>query len=54
MNLEPMGKLRTVDLENTETGRSVLKAALLTGIGKAEDRDYDPCRRMVRLVMGHL
>jgi len=43
-----------VDLENTETGRHVLKAALLTGIGRAEDKDYDSCRRMVRLVMGHL
>jgi len=43
-----------VDLENTETGRNVLKAAQLTGIGKAEDKDYDPHRRMVRLVMGHL
>ena len=43
-----------VDLENTDTGRNVLKAALLTGIGRAEDRDYDPHRKMVRLVMGHL
>jgi phosphonate transport system substrate-binding protein len=43
-----------VDLENTETGRGVLKATALTGIGRAEDKDYDPCRRMVRLVMGHL
>jgi phosphonate transport system substrate-binding protein len=43
-----------VDLENTETGRAVLKATLLTGIGRAEDKDYDPCRRMVRVVMGHL
>jgi phosphonate transport system substrate-binding protein len=43
-----------VDLENTETGRAVLKATLLTGIGRAGDKDYDPHRRMVRLVMGHL
>jgi phosphonate transport system substrate-binding protein len=43
-----------VDLENSETGRSVLKATLLSGIGRAEDKDYDPHRRMVRLVMGHL
>ena len=43
-----------VDLENTDAGRSVLKATLLTGIGRAEDKDYDPHRKMVRLVMGHL
>ena len=43
-----------VDLENTDTGRGVLKATLLTGIGRAEDKDYDPHRKMVRLVMGHL
>jgi phosphonate transport system substrate-binding protein len=41
-----------VDLENSETGRNVLKAALLTGIGKAEDKDYEPHRKMVRAVMG--
>jgi len=41
-----------VDLENTEEGRKVLKSAVLTGIGKAEDKDYDPHRRMVRAVMG--
>jgi phosphonate transport system substrate-binding protein len=41
-----------VDLENSEAGKNVLKAALLTGIGKAEDKDYDPHRKMVRAVMG--
>jgi phosphonate transport system substrate-binding protein len=41
-----------VELEKTEGGRQVLKAAVLTGIGKATDKDYDPCRRMVRAVMG--
>jgi phosphonate transport system substrate-binding protein len=41
-----------VDLENSESGRNVLKAALLTGIGKAEDKDYEPHRKMVRAVMG--
>jgi phosphonate transport system substrate-binding protein len=41
-----------VDLESSEAGRSVLKAALLTGIGKAEDKDYEPHRKMVRAVMG--
>jgi phosphonate transport system substrate-binding protein len=41
-----------VDLENSEAGRKVLKSAVLTGIGKAEDKDYDPHRNMVRAVMG--
>ena len=41
-----------LDLENTAAGRRVLSAALLTGIGRAEDRDYDPHRKMVRAVMG--
>jgi phosphonate transport system substrate-binding protein len=52
------GKLREsiqsvlVNLENSEAGRMVLKSAVMTGIGKAEDKDYDPHRRMVRAVMG--
>jgi phosphonate transport system substrate-binding protein len=41
-----------VDLENSEAGRNLLKTALLTGIGKADDKDYDPHRKMVRAVMG--
>jgi phosphonate transport system substrate-binding protein len=41
-----------VDLENSESGRNVLKTALLTGIGKAQDKDYDAHRKMVRAVMG--
>jgi phosphonate transport system substrate-binding protein len=41
-----------VDLENSESGRKVLKTAILTGIGKAEDKDYDAHRKMVRAVMG--
>ena len=41
-----------VDLENREAGKKVLKSAVLTGIGKTEDKDYDPHRRMVRAVMG--
>ena len=43
-----------VELENSEAGKKVLKSAVLTGIGKAEDKDYDPHRRMVRAVMGPL
>jgi phosphonate transport system substrate-binding protein len=41
-----------VDLENSEAGRKVLKSAVLTGIGKAEDKDYDLHRKMVRAVFG--
>ncbi len=41
-----------VNLENSEAGRKVLKSAVMTGIGKAEDKDYDPHRKMVRAVMG--
>ena len=43
-----------IDLESTESGRQVLKDAMLTGIGKAEDKDYDPHRRMIRTVMGNI
>jgi phosphonate transport system substrate-binding protein len=43
-----------VNLEDSDAGKQVLKAALLTGIGKAEDKDYDVHRKMVRAVMGPL
>jgi phosphonate transport system substrate-binding protein len=43
-----------VDLESSEAGKKALKSAVLTGIGKAEDKDYDPHRRMVRAVIGPL
>jgi phosphonate transport system substrate-binding protein len=43
-----------VDLENDEAGKKVLKSAVLTGIGKAEDKDYEPARKMVRAVMGNV
>lgn len=43
-----------VNLENSEEGRKDLRAALLSGIGKADDRDYEPHRRMVRAVLGPL
>ncbi len=39
-------------LERDEAGRKALQAAVLSGIGKAEDKDYDPHRKMVRAVMG--
>ena len=41
-----------VDLKNSEAGRKVLKSAELTGIGKAEDKDYDPHRKMAIAVLG--
>jgi phosphonate transport system substrate-binding protein len=41
-----------VNLGNSEAGQKILKSAVMTGIGKAEDKDYDPHRRMVRAVMG--
>jgi phosphonate transport system substrate-binding protein len=43
-----------VTLENNELGKEVLKAAVLTGMGPAQDKDYDPHRRMVRAVLGPL
>ncbi len=41
-----------VDLEMSEAGRQVLRSATLTGMGKAEDRDYDPHRRIAAAVLG--
>lgn len=41
-----------VELENSEEGRKVLQSALFTGIGKADDKDYEPHRRMIQAVMG--
>ncbi len=43
-----------LELETSAAGKEVLKAALATGIKKAEDKDYDPHRKMVRAVMGPL
>jgi phosphonate transport system substrate-binding protein len=41
-----------VDLKNSEAGMQVLKAAIMTGMGKAGDRDYDPHRKMATAVFG--
>jgi phosphonate transport system substrate-binding protein len=42
-----------VNLENDgEAGKEVLKSTLLTGVGKAEDKDYDPHRKMITAVFG--
>ena len=35
-----------LDLNNSEAGRKVLASALMTGMGKADDADYDAHRRM--------
>lgn len=43
-----------VELENEEAGKLVLKSAVLTGIGRAADKDYDPHRRMIKFVTGTL
>jgi phosphonate transport system substrate-binding protein len=49
-------KLRTsiqsilVELKDSEAGRQVLKSAVITGIGKAEDKDYEPHRKMASAV----
>jgi len=41
-----------VDLERSDTGKKVLQAARTTGMGKAEDGDYDPHRKMTMAVFG--
>jgi ABC-type phosphate/phosphonate transport system substrate-binding protein len=41
-----------VDLDGSEAGRAVLKSALTTGIRKAQEKDYDPHRRMINAVFG--
>lgn len=53
-NLRESIRSALVDLENSEAGKKVLKSAVLTGIGKAEDKDYDPHRKIVRAVLGPL
>ena len=41
-----------VGLERNETGRKVLNAAKATGMGKAEDKDFNPHRKMTTAVFG--
>jgi phosphonate transport system substrate-binding protein len=41
-----------VNLKNSEAGQNVLKSAVMTGMGKADDKDYDPHRKIVRAVIG--
>jgi phosphonate transport system substrate-binding protein len=41
-----------VDLKNSEAGERVLKSAIMTGMGKAGDKDYHPHRQMTTAVFG--
>jgi phosphonate transport system substrate-binding protein len=41
-----------VELGSSDAGREVLKAAMTTGMGKAEDKDYGPHRNMITAVFG--
>jgi phosphonate transport system substrate-binding protein len=41
-----------LDLKTNDAGRQVLKAALLTGVRKATDKDYNPHRKIIAAVFG--
>ena len=41
-----------IGMKDDEAGRQALKTAAMTGIGPAQDKDYDPHRAMVRAVLG--
>jgi phosphonate transport system substrate-binding protein len=41
-----------IELDKTDAGSKVLSAAKATKLGKAEDRDYDPHRKMTSAVFG--
>ena len=41
-----------LDLKNSEAGRQALKSAIITSIGNAGDRGYDPHRKMTAAVFG--
>lgn len=41
-----------VELNNSEEGKSILKSAATTGLGKANDKDYDAARKMTLAVFG--
>ena len=45
-------KTTLVNLKKSDAGMQVLKSAALTGMGPAEDKDYDPHRKIVREVLG--
>lgn len=41
-----------IALKDSEAGRQVLKSAGMTGMGPAQDKDYEPHRKIVRAVFG--
>ena len=41
-----------LELKNNDAGQQILKAALLTSVEKAVDKDYDPHRKMTAAVFG--
>ena len=41
-----------LDLKHSDAGQQVLKSALLTGVEKAVDKDYNPHRKMIAAVFG--
>lgn len=41
-----------LDMKNSDAGKQVLKSAIMTGLGSAEDKDYDPHRQMTIAVLG--
>jgi len=41
-----------LDLKNSDAGRQILKSAIMTGMGNAGDRDYDPHRKITTAVFG--
>jgi len=41
-----------LDLKNSDAGRQILKSAIMTGLGNAVDRDYDPHRKLATAVFG--
>jgi phosphonate transport system substrate-binding protein len=41
-----------LDIKNSSAGKQVLETAIMTDIRNAEDRDYDPHRKMIATVFG--
>jgi phosphonate transport system substrate-binding protein len=41
-----------LELDRSDPGKNVLKAAKATGMGKSDDKDYDPHRKMTTAVFG--
>lgn len=41
-----------LELGDSDKGKSILKTAMVTGVAKAGDKDYDPHRKMISAVFG--